>query len=223
MDEKNDIRIIKLLSIFAFSFIVLALTIILKTPSTTSYEINIYNTYPWYFWMFIMLAIYAGTLILLKSYLSKVQNNYWIFGFGAILLSNFILLTIPEIQNYFILGRGDVLTHIGFMRDILVTGSFGLDMYPILHILGATTYYFTRITLERITILIYPVFSIFYILSFYILYKKILKDKSKVILAMYLHFYYGIRYCSHKFCTIYIILLCNSHIFLSLLQREFKS
>ena len=134
--------------------------------------------------MFIMLAIYAGTLILLKSYLSKVQNNYWIFGFGAILLSNFILLTIPEIQNYFILGRGDVLTHIGFMRDILVTGSFGLDMYPILHILGATTYYFTRITLERITILIYPVFSIFYILSFYILYKKILKDKSKVILAM---------------------------------------
>ena len=162
----------------------MALIIILRTPATPYYEINIYNTYPWYFWMFIILSIYSGVLILLKSYMTKAQNNYWIFGFGAILLSNFILLTIPVIQNYLILGRGDVLSHIGWMRDIVNTGYFGNDMYPIIHILGAVTHYFSGISLESITTLIYPVFSIFYILSFYVLYNEILKDKSKVILAM---------------------------------------
>jgi hypothetical protein len=184
MVEKKDIRIIKLLSIFAFSMMILALIIILRTPSTPNYEINIYNTYPWYFWMFIMLSIYAGALILIKSYITKAQNNYWIFGFAVILLSNFILLNIPVFQNYLILGRGDILTHIGWMRNIVDTGYFGNDMYPITHILGAVTHYFSGISLESITTLIYPVFSIFYILSFYILYNEILLDKSKVILAL---------------------------------------
>ena len=184
MVEKKDIRIIKLLTIFAFSMMILALIIILRTQLIPNYEINIYNTYPWYFWMFIMLSIYAGVLILLKSYITKAQNNYWIFGFAAILLSNFILLTIPVFQNYLILGRGDILTHIGWMRNILNAGYFGNDMYPIIHILGAITHYFTDISLESITTLIYPVFSIFYILSFYILYNEILRDKSNVILAM---------------------------------------
>ena len=184
MVEKKDIRIIKLLSIFAFATMVLALIIILRTPATPYYEINIYNTYPWYFWMLIMLSIYAGILVLLKSYMIKAQDNYWIFGFAAILLSNFILLTIPVIQNYLILGRGDVLSHIGWMRDIVNTGYFGNDMYPITHILGAVTHYFSGISLESITTFIYPVFSIFFILSFYILYNEILRDKSKVILAM---------------------------------------
>lgn len=184
MDEKKDNRIIKILSIFAFSMMILALIIILRTPSTPYYEINIYNTYPWYFWMFIVLSIYAGTLVLLKSYITRAQNNFWILGFGAILLSNFILLTIPVIQNYLILGRGDVLSHIGWMKIIISTGHFGNDMYPITHILGVVTHYFSNISLESITTFIYPVFSIFYILSFYILYNEVLIDKSKVILAM---------------------------------------
>ena len=184
VNDKEDIRIIKILSILAYSFLVLALLIILRTPTATSYEINIFNAYPWYFWMFIVLSIFTGSLALIKSAMAKTQNNYWISGFGVILLSNFILLTIPTIRNYLIFGRGDVLTHIGWIKYIIANGNFGSDIYPILHIIGAETYYFTGITVDSITMVIYPIFSIFYILSFYLLYNEVLKDKSKVILAM---------------------------------------
>ena len=87
MVEKKDIRIIKLLSIFAFATMVLALIIILRTPATPYYEINIYNTYPWYFWMLIMLSIYAGILVLLKSYMYQSPRQLLDIWF----CSNFII------------------------------------------------------------------------------------------------------------------------------------
>ncbi len=184
MNLNRDIRLIKLLSIFAFSLLVLSLLIIILTPTAKNYEINIYNVYPWYFWMFMVLSTFAGTLILLQSYISKLKNNYWILGFAAILMSNFILLTLPTIRNYVVFGRGDILTHIGWMKNIVLSGSFGTDMYPNIHILGTVIHYFSGITLDNISTLVFPVFSIFYILSFYLLYTEILKDKSKVVLAM---------------------------------------
>ena len=180
----TDTRLLKILSILALSFLVLALTIILRTPTSTSYEINIFYAFPWYFWMFIILSIFTGSLVLVEYVISKAQNNYWIYGFGVILLSNFVLLIMPKIRNYLIFGRGDVLTHIGWMKYIVANGTFGSDIYPILHIIGTELFYFTGITLDAITTVIYPVFSIFYILSFYLLYTEILKDKSKVVLAL---------------------------------------
>ena len=134
--------------------------------------------------MFIILSTFTGTLILLQSHISKLKNNYWILGFAAILMSNFILLTLPVIRNYIIFGRGDILTHIGWMKNIVLNGSFGTDMYPNIHVLGTVIHYFSGITLENMSTLIFPVFSIFYILSFYLLYSEILKDKSNVVLAM---------------------------------------
>ena len=163
---------------------VLSLIIIIITPTAINYEIDIYLVYPWYFWMFLILSTFIGILILLQSYVSRLKNNYWILGFAAILLSNFILLTLPTIRNYVIFGRGDILTHIGWMKNIVGNGSFGHDMYPNIHILGTVTHYFSGVTLENISVLIFPVFSIFYILSFYLLYTEIFKDKFKVILAM---------------------------------------
>ena len=184
LNHMKDIRLIKILSIFAFSLLVLSLLIIIVTPTAKNYEINIYNVYPWYFWMFMVLSTFAGTLILLQSYISKLKNNYWILGFAAILMSNFILLTLPTIRNYIVFGRGDILTHIGWMKNIVLSGSFGTDMYPNIHVLGTVIHYFSGITLDNISTLVFPVFSIFYILSFYLLYSEILKDKSKVVLAM---------------------------------------
>ena len=183
-NNDTDTRLLKILSILALSFLVLALTIILRTPTATGYEINIFYAFPWYFWMFIILSIFTGSLVLVQYVISKSQTNYWIYGFGVILLSNFVLLIMPKIRNYLIFGRGDVLTHIGWMKYIVATGTFGSDIYPILHILGTELFYFTGITLDAITTVIYPVFSIFYILSFYLLYTEILKDKLKVVLAL---------------------------------------
>jgi hypothetical protein len=184
MNEKEDIQLIKLLALSAFLLIIIDLIIILLTPSSNGFELNIYSTYPWYFWMFLVLSIFIGTLILLKSYISKLRGNYWLYGFAAILLSNTILLIMPIIRNYIVFGRGDILTHLGWLKNIIASGNFGTDMYPMIHIIASSTYYFTGISIENITILFYTIFSIFYILSFYLLYSQIFKDKNRTILAM---------------------------------------
>lgn len=180
----DNIYIGKIISIITFLLIFLCTIIIALTPTATGYEISIYNAFPFYFWGLIIFAQLMGILILFRSYLNEFEQSNWKYGFLSILLTNSILLSIALIRNYFILGRNDVLTLIGFMNNILITGSFGQDLYPMLHILGVETFLVPGLGLNILT-LIYPlIFSLFAIISFYLLFNRIFEDKKNVILAM---------------------------------------
>ncbi|HJH26822.1 MAG TPA: hypothetical protein C5S37_08645, partial [Methanophagales archaeon] len=165
--SNDENRILKIIVIICFIFIITALTIIAKTPPAGGYEISIYDAYPWYFWVFIITSIFTGQIILLKSTLSSDKNDkLWVFGFLAILTTNIILLFMPFIRGYATYGRGDVLTHIGLIKDILRTTSFGTDnFYPLDHILTASLSYITSINVEHAVNIIPPIFSLFYIIS----------------------------------------------------------
>ena len=183
-DEGN--RIIKIIAIIAFTFMISALAIIAKTPPATGYEISIYDAYPWYFWVFIITSIFMGQIILMRDTLSSDKNNrLWVFGFLAILTTNIILLFMPFIRGYATYGRGDVLTHIGYIKDILRTASIGTDnFYPLDHILTASLSYVTGITVEHTVNIIPPVFSLFYIISIYFLAKQIFERKGEVLFVL---------------------------------------
>ena len=174
----------KILSIINFLLILSILVVILFTPTANLYEISIYDAYPLYFWFLVILSLFIGVIILIKSYLDKEGHNNWLFGFLAILITNLILLSLPLSRNYFIFGRGDALTHIGYMKNILITGHVESNMYPVLHILGVETFIFSNINLNGIIVIFPLFFSIFYIVSFYLLLKKIFKDRRNVILGM---------------------------------------
>jgi hypothetical protein len=179
-------RVIKIIAIVAFIFIILALTIITKTPPASGYEISIYDAYPWYFWVFIITSIFMGQIILMRGTLSSDKtDNPWFFGFFAIITTNIILLFMPFIRGYATYGRGDVLSHIGYIKDILRTASFGTDnYYPIVHILTASLSYVTDINVEHAVNVIPPIFSIFYIISIYFLALQIFKRKSEVLFVL---------------------------------------
>ncbi|KAF5431151.1 putative membrane protein, partial [Candidatus Methanophagaceae archaeon] len=181
-DEEN--RLFKIIAIVAFAFIISALTLIVKTPSANGYELSIYGAYPLYVWVFIICSIFMGQIILIRSALGK-NDNFWIIGFLAIITTNTILLFIPFIRGYAIYGRGDVLTHIGYINDIFRTASIGTtNFYPLDHILAASLSYVTGISVERVVNIIPPLFSLFYILSIYLLAQQLFKRKGEVLFVL---------------------------------------
>lgn len=169
----------------AFFFILVLLTIVFGVGSATSYEFSIYDAYPWYFWVFFLSAVVCGQAVILGSAITRSEKNYWLFGLVAILISNAILLFLPIIREYYIYGDADVLTHIGYMNDILRTSSIGGNHYPIDHLLGVTIHLLSGLSLPAIIHIIPPLFSFFFILSMYFVGKAIFLNKyERMILVL---------------------------------------
>lgn len=116
-------------------FFLLAVVMMINiVPPASGYEISLYGVYPWYFWTALILTIFSGQIIILGSAVYGDENDRsWAFGVTLILLSNSVLLSMPYIRGYPIYGRGDVLTHLGFVRDTAEIGIAG-NIYPLLHI-----------------------------------------------------------------------------------------
>jgi hypothetical protein len=176
INNKKD-KFFKILLIFNFFLLLGALEIILRTGPAISYEFSIYDAYPWYFWVLILSAIVCGQLIILGSAVTQSSKIYYIFGLFAILIANTILLFMTVIRGYLVNNDGDILTHIGIMKDILQTSNIGSNYYPIDHILGVILHLFSGLPLALITQIIPPFFSFLFILSIYFIGKIFFPDK----------------------------------------------
>jgi len=179
-------RIIKIVAITAFVFIILVLIIIARTPPASGYEISIYEAYPWYFWIFIIVGIACGLSILVFSafYHEGDSSGLWALGLFAIILSNVIILMLPIIfRGYTFYGRGDPLIHIGEIKDILSYGHIGeWNFYPVTHILATTLVYITGLNLRWIFGIGPSFFYVVYILSIYLLSRVISEDRGQSLL-----------------------------------------
>ena len=179
-------RFFKIMSLISFFLILLILIILLKAGPAASYEFSIYDAYPGYFWILIFSAIFCGIVVILGSAVTQSKKNYWVFGLCAILLSNAILLFLPVIRGYYIYGSGDVLTHIGYMKEILGTSSIGTNHYPVDHMLGVIVHLISGFPLADVTLIIPPVFSLFFILSMYYVGKIIFQTKFELLIFVIL-------------------------------------
>jgi len=145
----------RILFSIALIFIIFSLAIISNIPPAKGYEFSIYDAYPWYFWLLIITSLFIGQLIIIKNAVSADWSNSWVFGFVTILITNVILLFLPIVRDYSIYGREDVLTHIGYAKDILSSGHIPtFNIYPIEHILAITIQGVTNIDLGTLTIVI---------------------------------------------------------------------
>ena len=181
----NGSRTIKAIALIAFIFITLALTIIARTPPASGYEISIYDAYPHYFWYFLLAGITCGLCILVHQAFAEDEEKtkWWILGFSAILLTNFIILLLPIFRGYAFYGRGDELTHLGIIKDIISTGHFGKDnFYPVLHTLAASISYLTALDPKLLISIIPPIFAIFYMISIYLLATKVAQNYGQSLL-----------------------------------------
>jgi len=177
-------RFFKIVSIISFCLILFMLISIIQAGSASAYEFSIYEVYPWYFWVFLLSALICGQIVILGSAVSPSRNNYWILGMCAILVSNALLLFIPVIRGYYSYDEGDVLTHIGYMKDIINTASIGGNHYPIDHILGVIIHLISGLSLPDVTLIVPPFFSFFVVLSIYFIGKTIFKNKFELLILV---------------------------------------
>ncbi len=175
-------RLTKVLAIIAFIFIGLALYTIAITPPATGYELDIYQAYPTYFWAFLIVSIACGICILVRQAFFDEKSNWWLVGLLVIISSNLIILFLPVFRGYVIFGRADAMSHLGYMKDILITGHIGENFYPMLHILGASILDITGLSNGVVGVLIYALFSIIYIIGVYLLASVISRNRGQALL-----------------------------------------
>ncbi|ADI75104.1 conserved hypothetical protein (plasmid) [Methanohalobium evestigatum Z-7303] len=174
---------IKIVSLLGFILLLIALFTFVKIPPADNYEFSLYKTFPWYFWLLVILCVFIGQSILVFNSYLKVNIRSWVYGYLLLFLSNSILLVIP-FSRYFTFGRGDVLTHIGYMLDIEKYFNIGSNHYPANHLLGSILNYYTDLGFTDIVMIIPPLFSLFFVLSWYILGKQIFKKNATNLLIL---------------------------------------
>jgi len=156
----------KFLSAGAFIFITIALFIVATTPPATGYELTIYDAYPSYFWFFIAASSACGIGIFAYQAFAKEKSNWWLSGLCIVVFSNSIFLGLPFLHGYVFYPKGDALTHIGMMKDIIATGHIGKgNFYPVAHILGVSLLDVTGLSRGAVTNLLFIFWSIIYLLG----------------------------------------------------------
>lgn len=180
-------EIAKVISISIFVLILFSICIIAHNPGVKGYEISIYDEYPMYFWYLIIFCIFICQMIIIFNAFSETASAIsWKAAFIGIILCNSIVVLLPLIRGYALLGSGDVLTHMGYMLDIQHTGHIGNNTYPISHILGAISQEVCGFNLN-VTALLYPsIFYIFFSLSCYLLFKIVLDNRTSIFIGMVL-------------------------------------
>ena len=125
----------KILALGLLSLLNLILLVIAVTPPAKGYELSLYAPYTVYLFIAILLAfIFSFSLILSNIYKSKVDVSCFVGLFTIFMLTG-ILIFLPLIRGYFFYERSDSLSHIGMVKDILMTGHIASEnFYPIFHI-----------------------------------------------------------------------------------------
>lgn len=175
------------LSFLAFFPIIVILIILISTAPADKYEMSIYDAYPNYFWYLLMFSIFFGMITIIKCFLKNdysIDNKFLFTGYFSIAMANAILLLMPLIRGYTIFGRADVLAHIGFIKDILHSGHLGSNYYPSIHIIAADLSLISTIDIPLQIALIPALFWTFAIVSFYLLFNRISRDRLESFLML---------------------------------------
>ncbi len=95
------------------------------SPPATEYEISLYESYPTSFWGCIIGSLFSGSLLIFRS-IGNSNERSWVFGTSLMLATDALLLLMPLIRGYVMYGDADPLTHLGYVQDIVNTGTTGL-------------------------------------------------------------------------------------------------
>jgi hypothetical protein len=163
--------------------LLLVLTVILaRTPAATAYEISIYEAYDWYFWAIACASLLVGNVVIVRS--AAEETTDWIYGLLLVASVVGVLVFLPYFRGYEVFGRADVLSHVGYIRDIQETGAVGAgNIYPNFHLLVLGLGYVTGVEPSTIIMGIAGLGSLFSIVSFVALVSAVF-DRQRALLSL---------------------------------------
>ena len=177
MQSLSVAKVLASLSLVCFA---LATFIVVLTPSSTGYEISIYQVYNSYLWLLLSFGILAGITSLVVG--APTRST---LGFFPLALNNFLIVSLWVFRGYAVYGRFDTLGHVGYMKDIVDTGHFSnMNFYPVLHIFGAILSYTIHADILLIMKIVPMIFLGFYMLSIYLLSRTVTESWMQLVSVM---------------------------------------
>jgi len=171
----------------AYSLIALVMTTVIRIPRAGGYEVSIYDAYPMYFWLSVIVGTILGMALMIQHRNSNWRRSVpFCAGFTAVICILAFLLFMPLIRGYSAYGDGDTLTHIGYAKEIIRNGEISSNAYPALHILAAAIAMLTNIDVVKVSLFIPSLFALFYVLTFYVMAKELLGSKGELAFALVL-------------------------------------
>jgi hypothetical protein len=155
--------------------------ILISRNRATGYEESIYSNIPVIVWVFLFLSIICG-ISLITSFTG--MDNYRLAGFIILFLNNLLVLMLPVLKGYVFFGRGDPLTHIGIIKDILSYGVFEKDnFYPITHVLFSEIVLIANILPMALFKYMPVFFNMLFMLNMYFFAKTVFKKREHIMIA----------------------------------------
>jgi hypothetical protein len=151
------------------------------------YNLYFYEQFPQLFWITIIISL-ISIYVYQLYYSNKSNGNIYLYvSFLLLFIWNVLLLSVPLIMNFSVYGRGDTLTHIGFIVDIVLYGNISLiNEYPVIHLLAAALTFTTGVSIEKTSILLPIIFSLCFIIFIFACSKKFYKFYKGTIFLMIL-------------------------------------
>ncbi|MCP3684259.1 MAG: hypothetical protein GY861_16385 [bacterium] len=173
----------KVLATIASVMLLIVLIIIAITPAATHREFTIYDSYPFYFWIFFIVSAGCGIGILIHQAFSTHKTNWWLAGLCIVIATNSVFLGLPYFHGYGFWPGGDAMTHVGNMVDIIKTGHIGdQNYYPGVHLLGASLWDVTNLSREAVSNLLFVCWYAMYLLNVYLLATVVTKHRGQSLL-----------------------------------------
>ncbi|WP_418280462.1 hypothetical protein [Halorubrum sp. DTA98] len=166
------------LALVAFCVVTIA-----ANPTAPGYEISFFQAYPLRFWAGLVTALALGQLLILRNAFDP-EAEYWKLGVVLAGIVNIVLLTHPHVR-YTLYGRGDVLTHIGYVRHVIATGTImETNWYPVIHFQAAMVAELTGMAPKDAISLFPIVFSVIYLASFVYLLARLSPSPASFLFAL---------------------------------------
>jgi len=160
-----------------------AVAIAIAVPPANRYELSIYDAYPSVFWVLIVVAIFAGALVIVRS-AGITGDRSWAYGLVIMLVTNALLLLLPYIRGYRMFGRADPMSHLGFIQNIINTGGVTSNIYAPTHVLALAVVDATGFELTTVSMLIPIVFSMVYFGSIFYALKSLFDSRKKFLYGL---------------------------------------
>jgi hypothetical protein len=130
-------RVSIILLIISFLLLGVSLIITWLNPAVT-YEVSIFLSTPKIYWVSLLFSLFIGFFIVIKFNLSDENRIYKNSALLLLFIAFASFLALWIIRGYYLWCSGDPLTHLGKIKDILLTGYIEKDnIYPITHIFVA--------------------------------------------------------------------------------------
>jgi len=158
--------------------------LLLRNSPAQGYELSVYSHTPLLTWFFLGGGMALGLGIIVHQAFAKSKSNLWLAGFFLILLTNFVLISLPTLRNYFLAVPGDALAHFAWIEETMATGQLHkINHYPVYHILAAQLATVCNLRVETVMGYLPSLISILYMLHIYLLATAVLKKRGQQLLV----------------------------------------